>query len=169
MLNPGDGPREGLPDPDATAWQPVSEKLVKLRLVCDTIWFVPLVLVWLILGLALQRWWLLLITVAIAPLWFPLIRLVRRRVVAIGYLERESDLVIRRGVMIRKLTVIPYGRLQFIDLLAGPLARRYGLTSLRLATAAPDLGASLPGLSAEDAAGLRDRLAQRCDAKMVGL
>ena len=45
---------------------------------------------------------------------------VTRRVGAWGYVEREDDLFVRRGVMFSRLSVIPYGRMQFIDVTAGP-------------------------------------------------
>ena len=46
-----------------------------------------------------------------------------RRYRAWGYAEREDDLLVRRGVMIRRLTVVPYGRMQFVDVTAGPVDR----------------------------------------------
>src|SRR5919204_556339 len=48
--------------------------------------------------------------------WF-----VRRRVRAWAYCERADDLLVRRGVLFSRLSVIPYGRMQFVDVRAGPL------------------------------------------------
>src|ERR1700739_3301086 len=42
-------------------------------------------------------------------------RFLARRVASWGYAERKDDLMVRRGVLIRRLSVIPYGRMQFID------------------------------------------------------
>ena len=42
-----------------------------------------------------------------------------------GYAEREDDLLVRRGVMFSRLSVVPYGRMQFIDVQAGPLERLF--------------------------------------------
>src|SRR5271156_4295148 len=61
--------------------------------------------------------------------------LVWRRYRAWGYAEREDDLLVRRGVMIRRLTVVPYGRMQFIDVTAGPVDRLFGLATVQLHTA----------------------------------
>ena len=63
-------------------------------------------------------------------------RFVSRRFHAWGYAEREDDLLVRRGVMFSRLSVVPYGRMQFIDVTAGPLERslvwrRYGCTRPR--------------------------------------
>src|ERR1700688_3921181 len=44
-----------------------------------------------------------------------------RRVRSWGYAERDDDLLVRRGVMFRRLSIIPYGRMQFVDVTAGPI------------------------------------------------
>ncbi len=44
-----------------------------------------------------------------------------RRFAGWGYLERDEDLLVRRGVMVSRLSVVPYGRMQFVDVIAGPL------------------------------------------------
>jgi membrane protein YdbS with pleckstrin-like domain len=46
-------------------------------------------------------------------------RFVRRRVRAWSYAEREDDLLVKRGVLFSRLSVVPYGRMQFIDVTAG--------------------------------------------------
>jgi hypothetical protein len=45
---------------------------------------------------------------------------VERRCAAWGYLEREDDLLVRRGVLVRRTSVVPYGRMQYVDVTAGP-------------------------------------------------
>ena len=93
----------------------------------------------------------------------------QRRVRAWAYCEREDDLLVRRGVLIRRLSVVPYGRMQFIDVVSGPMERLFGLATVRLHTAAAASGARIPGLSAESAALLRDHLAALGEAKLTGL
>src|SRR5699024_10245490 len=51
---------------------------------------------------------------------------------AIRYAERSDELLIRRGIMFPRAPVVPYGRLQFDDVDAGPLARMFGLATVRL-------------------------------------
>jgi membrane protein YdbS with pleckstrin-like domain len=94
---------------------------------------------------------------------------VERRYAAWGYLEREDDLLVRRGVLIRRTSVVPYGRMQYVDVTAGPLARRYGLAMVTLHTAAAATDASVPGLRAEEASRLRDRLAALGEARQAGV
>jgi uncharacterized protein len=94
---------------------------------------------------------------------------VDRRFRSWGYAEREDDLLVRRGVMFARLSVVPYGRMQFIDVTAGPLERTFGLATVRLHTAAAATDARLPGLEREEAARLRDRLAELGEAQAAGL
>ena len=92
-----------------------------------------------------------------------------RRVQAWGYAERDEDLIVRRGVLVRRLTVVPYGRMQFIEVTAGPVDRVFGLATVQLHTAAAASDARIPGLDAAEAARLRDRLAALGEARAAGL
>ena len=86
-----------------------------------------------------------------------------------GYVEHEEELYITRGAMFRHLVVVPYGRMQYVDVQAGPLDRAFGLARVQLHTAAPGTSAHIPGLPAEEAARLRDRLTALGEAQAAGL
>lgn len=94
---------------------------------------------------------------------------VERRWRSWGYAEREDDLLVRRGVLVRRLSVIPYGRMQFVDVTSGPLDRRMGIARVTLHTAAAASDASIPGLPVSEATRLRDRLAALGEARAAGL
>jgi membrane protein YdbS with pleckstrin-like domain len=94
---------------------------------------------------------------------------VRRRWAAWGYLERDDDLLVRRGVLVRRTSVVPYGRMQYVDVTAGPLDRRLGLATVTMHTAAAATDASVPGLLADEATRLRDRLAALGEARQAGV
>ena len=96
-------------------------------------------------------------------------RFLARRVAAWGYAERNDDLMVRRGVLIRRQSVIPYGRMQFIDVTAGPVERSLGLATLRMHTAAAASDARIPGLDRAAATRLRDQLAALGEARAAGL
>ncbi len=98
-----------------------------------------------------------------------LLQAVARRWAAWGYLEREDDLLVRRGVLVRRTSVVPYGRMQYVDVTAGPLDRRLGLATVTLHTAAAATDASVPGLRADEAARLRDRLVTLGEARQAGV
>lgn len=108
----------------------------------------------------------LLLTVVVTGL---LLVAVGRRWAAWGYLEREDDLVVRRGVLVRRTSVVPYGRMQYVDVIAGPLDRRLGLATVTLHTAAAASDASIPGLLTAEATRLRDRLAALGEARQAGV
>jgi membrane protein YdbS with pleckstrin-like domain len=93
----------------------------------------------------------------------------KRRFDAWGYAEREDDLLVKRGVMFSRLSVIPYGRMQYIDVSAGPLERSFGLATVKMHTAAAASDARIPGLERAEAERLRDRLAQLGEAQAAGL
>jgi membrane protein YdbS with pleckstrin-like domain len=96
-------------------------------------------------------------------------RIVSNRFRSWGYAERDDDLLVRRGVLFSRLSVVPYGRMQFIDVTAGPLERSFALATVRLHTAAAATDARIPGLEREEAARLRDRLAELGEAQAAGL
>lgn len=92
-----------------------------------------------------------------------------RRISAWGYAERDDDLLVRRGVMFRRLSIIPYGRMQYVDVTAGPFERAFGLATVRMYTAAAASDARIPGLEAIDAGRLRDSLTDLGEARAAGL
>ncbi|ABW09691.1 PH domain-containing protein [Frankia sp. Mgl5] len=85
------------------------------------------------------------------------------------YAEREDDLLISHGTFVRRLVVVPYGRMQLVDVTAGPLAQRFGIAQVRLHTAAATTDAVIPGLSPVEAARLRDSLTERGEAQAAVL
>ncbi len=120
----------------------------------------------LVLSGPVQAGGVVLVALALLGLVFAVLR---RQFRAWGYAEREDDLVVRRGVMFRRTSVVPYGRMQFVDVTAGPFDRRLGLASVVLHTAAAASVAKIPGLAAAEAERLRDRLAALGEARQAGL
>ena len=92
-----------------------------------------------------------------------------RRVRAWGYAERADDLLVRRGVMFRRMSVIPYGRMQYVEVTAGPFERAFGLATVQMHTAAAASDARIPGLPAVEAARLRDQLTALGESHAMGL
>jgi membrane protein YdbS with pleckstrin-like domain len=67
------------------------------------------------------------------------------------------------------LVVVPYGRMQLVDVEAGPIERSFGLVTVKLHTAAATTDARVRGLTPSVAEPLRDRLTQRGEAHASGL
>ena len=86
-----------------------------------------------------------------------LIRLPMRRYAARGYSLVEERLRVVRGVLFRKDTVVPFGRVQHIDVNQGPLERFFDLATLTVHTAGThNASVSLPGLARDDAFAMRE-------------
>jgi hypothetical protein len=92
-----------------------------------------------------------------------------RRYRSWGYCERSRDLLVRRGVLVRRLTVVPYGRMQLVDVTAGAAERVFGLATIKLHTAASATDARIPGLPPDEATRLRDQLAALGEAQAAGV
>lgn len=111
--------------------------------------------------------WLLPAAVLAAGLIATLI-LPARRYRGWGYREGEDEIEIRRGRLIRVRTIVPFGRVQHIDVAQGPIQRMFGLGTLILHTAGTQ-GASvpLPGLPVADAEKMRDRIRAKIRQDLV--
>jgi hypothetical protein len=93
----------------------------------------------------------------------------RRRFRAWRYQERNEDLIVARGVMVQRLSVVPYGRMQFVEVTAGPIERLFKLSTVKLHTAAAASDARIPGLEQAEAARLRDRLTELGESMAAGM
>jgi hypothetical protein len=157
--------------PPGEAWNPVSPKLATARRITMMLVLVPLTLVFLVVAASVPDARVPGLIAAGAAvivqvwLWW----LIGRRVRSFGYAERADDLLVTSGIMFRRLVVVPYGRMQLVDITAGPIDRSLGVTTVQLHTAAASTDATIPGLPPAEAAGLRDRLAARGEQRSAGL
>lgn len=160
--------------PPGAPWQRVSPALTKVRrilripllvlvaVVTATLaitragpgWLTPLVAVVAVGALALAAW-----------TWF----WAARNTASWGYAEDEEDLLVTGGVMFRRLVAVPYGRMQFVDVQAGPIDRAFGIASVTLHTASTETAATIPGLPADEATRLRNRLTELGESHGAGL
>ncbi|MFV2101252.1 PH domain-containing protein [Micromonospora sp. LOL_024] len=161
------GPLE--PWPDTVRWQAISTDLIwveLLRLIAG----VAVVSTVLGVGWALTDSWPFGVALA-GVLLFAAWRAVTivRAVRAWGYAEREDDLLVRHGLLVRRLSIVPYSRMQFVDVSAGPLERAFDLATVQLHTAAAASDARVPGLRPAEASRLRDRLTALGEDRAEGL
>lgn len=164
-------------DPEGLAWTRVSPKhlsVVVLSTLLSTLFWLaalgwPAVLaatgVWSGAPLGL----LLLPPAAVLAAGLLSVLMAPRRVRAIGYAERGEDLLVRRGLLYQRVTVIPYGRMQYVDVSVSPLQRSFGLATVKLHTAAVGSHAEIPGVEHAEASRLRERLTARGEALLAGL
>lgn len=155
-------------EPAGVVWTPVSPRLSTARLLLTACWFGPPAVVLAVVAVLTVPWvWIGVAVVLALAAWVAVV--IPRQVRAMGYAERADDLLIRRGILFRSMVVVPYGRMQYVDVTAGPLARRFGIASVQLHTASPGTDASIDGLPTAEAARLRDQLASRGEARLAGL
>lgn len=147
---------------------PVDPNLVKVRYIVNLTWMVVLALACAALGYFVWRWFYLP-AVVFAVLFFWLLWLIPQQVKNMGWLETDDELLITRGKLWHTFTVVPYGRIQFVDVTAGPVARKYGLKTVKLHTASAGTDARVKGLPADQADALRERLAVKARERMSGL
>ncbi|MDQ3449607.1 MAG: PH domain-containing protein [Actinomycetota bacterium] len=156
--------------PPGAAWTAVSPKLRTVRLISAAIQLGFLALVGTVLAVLVPWWTIGAGIVVVALLGMGLAAwLVTRQVAAIGYDVGADALTITNGLLFRQLVVVPYARMQYVDVQAGPLLRRFGLATVQLHTASAATDARIPGLPAQVAADLRDELARLGETKSVGL
>lgn len=156
--------------PDGIEWQPMSPQL-------RTMWvlrsLINVLILAVIAAIPLTIWlgWDGLLYVLAGYVVLAGLRAiaVARTVKTWAYAERDQDLLVRHGLLTRRLSIVPYGRIQLIDLSAGPFDRMFGLTTVQVRTAALGSNTEVPGLDPPVAAALRDRLAVRAAEVREGL
>ena len=157
--------------PPGIIWQSIDPALTKARWTSWTLgflavvvalaigWFIPQIPGW-VMGISTA----VVLACYLWGLWY-----FKRRTNSWMYAEREDDLIVRRGILFRRLVIVPYGRMQLVDLAAGPIDRKFDISTLQLHTAAATTDASIPGLKPVVASALRDRLAELGEERAAGL
>jgi uncharacterized protein len=156
--------------PPGNDWQPVSPVLARLRrtllLGVAAVLLVAVVVVGL---MVLPAWvWLSAVVLVVVAVCFGWV-VIGRNARWWGYAERDEELYIKHGALFRTLVVVPYGRMQYVDVQAGPLEQAFKVASVHLHTASPGTSARIPGLPAAEAARLRDRLTSLGETQAAGL
>lgn len=72
-----------------------------------------------------------------------------------SYELADGALELSHGVLFQEHSVVPWSRVQHVDISHGPLDRRYGLAHLKIHTASAKTDAKLPGIEAGEAESIR--------------
>ncbi|MCX4764029.1 PH domain-containing protein [Streptomyces sp. NBC_01275] len=150
-------------------WNGLPPELLRMRRLLLVVWLGLAALgVGLLLGLLVGPGWAAFALLPLAGIGWGWV-LLGRNWRSWRYAERADDLLISRGVLWRQETVVPYGRMQLVEVTSGPVERHFGLASVQLHTAAAATDATIPGLDPDEAERLRDRLTELGEARSAGL
>lgn len=108
-----------------------------------------------------QGWWpdALIACVALLAAAFLILVMPERAYRAWSWEASEDELHIRHGLLFRTQTIVPFGRVQHIDVAQGPVQRRYRVGTLTVHTAGTlSNSVALPGLALEEAERMRDEI-----------
>ncbi|MCO1337840.1 hypothetical protein BJH93_02890 [Kocuria polaris] len=164
-------------DPEGVDWLRVDPAYVKVRiigvLIGGVVWllFTSIPLIMMLTGVwsGFPAWIAWPLPAAALCYWIIVLIVTNRRVRAIGYAERDDDLLVRQGILFKRVLVVPYGRMQYVDVQMGPVDRAFGLCKVQLHTAASDVTATIPGVTTAEGARLREQLSARGEARLAGL
>ena len=137
--------------------------LPKRWLVVLLIVLLPIALAGFVVAAIAGLWWLLPAIVGVSALLAWWTRAYGRRYVAtFRCVLDDTGLYVERGVWWRSQTFVPRARVQHTDVDQGPLARRFGLATLKVFTAGSAHGEiDIEDLRHSDALRLRDDLLER--------
>jgi len=103
--------------------------------------------------------WVSLLLPAILPVFLFVFWMPKRRYLHRGYNMGSDRIRIVRGYLFHSDTIVPFGRIQHIDVDQGPIQRRYDLATLTVHTAGNhNSQVSLPGLLHQDAIAMREEI-----------
>ncbi|WP_241229889.1 PH domain-containing protein [Tsuneonella rigui] len=141
------------------ALTPLHPNHVKLLRVQAALMALPVTVAALVLEIAgLLPTGAIIVPVLLSAAWV-ILRVPLRRHAARGYDMGSDRLRVVRGLWFHSDTVVPFGRVQHIDLSQRPLERAFGLATLTVHTAGThNSSVSLPGLAQADAAAMREAI-----------
>ena len=145
------------PDQDGDALTPLHPNYVKVVRLGTLVAVLPFVVLALIFEFAGKLPHGSFLAPVLLVALYLLIRVPLRRYQGRGYQLGADRLRVVRGLLFHRDTVVPFGRVQHIDVHQGPIERAYGLATLVLYTAGThNASVSLPGLANADAMAMRE-------------
>ena len=155
---------DDLPRAESVDWQPMHESLA-LQLVLQQAFFLVVLTAGsiafrLLPGVTFLPPWLhvlVLVGIMIPMFTWPFLS-VRRRGIAV----RDKDVLYQSGIVMNRVTAIPFNRIQHVETKQGPLDRRFQTASLQIFTAGGSKGdLNIAGLQHERAERLRAMILAR--------
>ena len=150
-------------------WHQLSPRYVVSQIVQNVIFLAIVVAAAIVLNIVLEQDWVWIPAGVIILITLVTLIILPRQARAIGYMLRADDIVFRKGILWQRMIAVPYGRMQLVDITQGPLDRAFGISQLKMVTAAATTGVQIPGLTQAAAEALRDTLIQVAETRRTGL
>ncbi|MFK4762548.1 PH domain-containing protein [Microbacterium sp. ZW T5_45] len=150
-------------------WHQISPRYVVSQIVQNVIFIAIIAAAALVAFLVLDQIWPLIPAGVIIVITLLTLLILPRQARAIGYMLRADDIVFRKGILWQRMIAVPYGRMQLVDITQGPLDRAFGVSQLKMVTAAATTGVQIPGLTQAAAEALRDTLIEVAETRRTGL
>ncbi|MGJ0390982.1 PH domain-containing protein [Microbacterium sp. CGR1] len=151
------------------SWHQISPRYVVSQIVQNLIFVAFVLAVALVLALVLHQTWVWIPAGVVVLITLITLIILPRQAKAIGYMLRADDIVFRKGILWQRMIAVPYGRMQLVDITQGPLDRAFGVTQLKMVTAAATTGVQIPGLTQAASEALRDTLIEVAETRRTGL
>ena len=144
---------------DDAALTPLDPRFVSATRLAEALFWGPALVAAIVGEFLLPGWHGVFVVPALLGIALFVLRLPRRRYAARGYDHAADRLRVVSGILFRSDTVVPFGRVQHIDVDQGPIERMYDIATLTLHTAGShNASVSLPGLAHEDAMAMRETI-----------
>ncbi|MFF7291419.1 PH domain-containing protein [Microbacterium sp. NPDC008134] len=151
------------------AWHQISPRYAVSQLLQNAILLVVVIVAAAVLAFVLHQSWVWIPGAALTLLIVVTMIILPRQARAIGYMLRADDIVFRKGILWQRMIAVPYGRMQLVDITQGPVDRAFGISQLKMVTAAATTGVQIPGLTQAAAEALRDTLIEVAETRRTGL
>lgn len=150
-------------------WHQISPRYVVSQFVQNGIFLAVVIAATLVAALAFDQTWAWIPGGLIVLFTLATLVVLPRQARAIGYMLRADDIVFRKGILWQRMIAVPYGRMQLVDITHGPLDRAFGVSQLKMVTAAATTGVQIPGLTQQASEALRDTLIAVAETRRTGL
>lgn len=151
------------------SWHQISPRYVVSQFVQNAIFIALIAIAAAVASTVLDQTWIWVPAGALIAINLVTLVILPRQAKALGYMLRADDVVFRRGILWQRMVAVPYGRMQLVDITQGPLDRVFGLSQLKMVTAAAATGVQIPGLTHGAAEALRDTLIEVAETRRTGL
>ncbi|WP_311244756.1 PH domain-containing protein [Microbacterium sp. WCS2018Hpa-23] len=151
------------------SWHQISPRYVVSQILQNLIFVAFVLAAALVLALMLDQTWVWIPAGVVVLITLITLIILPRQAKAIGYMLRADDIVFRKGILWQRMIAVPYGRMQLVDITQGPLDRAFGVTQLKMVTAAATTGVQIPGLTQAASEALRDTLIEVAETRRTGL